>query len=226
MLNDRERAIQILRQARDELADQLTERVLELREAILDDAQGQSYMGEIEALYDQYGQRLAHLGAMIANLPAVPDPFEGTDDVGPDYEASCDADLAHAAYYGSSFLALPAPGTDTALYWSSTAEGAEASLTFFAFLRQVQLGDLDAAGQSLCELFAVDAHRGRRCAGIFAERMDADPLFLTKAIQLRRELASGNVNSSLMLLWQCFGLQGMESIEVMQTLKSRISSSA
>ena len=54
-MNDRARATEILRKARAILAERLTEKILEQREELLDDAQGDSYMSEIESLYEQVG---------------------------------------------------------------------------------------------------------------------------------------------------------------------------
>jgi hypothetical protein len=53
-------------------------------------------------------------------------------------------------------------------------------------------------------------------------QLRADPNFLTSAMQLRKELATGGYNGALMLLYECFGLTGMESIGVYQALKTRV----
>ena len=68
-MNQRSLAIAILQRARDVLTEQLTDRVIESRHEIEADAAGGSYLSEIESLYDQLGGRLAHLNAMLANLP-------------------------------------------------------------------------------------------------------------------------------------------------------------
>src|SRR5688500_19171117 len=68
-MNDRARATEILRKARAILAERLTEKILEQRNELLDDAQGDSYMNEIESLYEQVGMKLSHVGQMLSNLP-------------------------------------------------------------------------------------------------------------------------------------------------------------
>src|SRR6478672_4535008 len=81
-MDDRSRALEILREARDLLAQRLTERVLESGEALLDDARGDSYLGDIEAIYDHFGMKLAHLNQLINNLPvdaAAPPPAPISD---------------------------------------------------------------------------------------------------------------------------------------------------
>lgn len=69
-MNDRQRAMEVLREARAILAERLTELVLSQQAELLDDARGDSYMNEIESLYDQVGHKLSHLGQMLNHLPA------------------------------------------------------------------------------------------------------------------------------------------------------------
>src|SRR5262245_11333893 len=69
-MNDRVRASEILRKARAILAERMMEKILEQREELLDDARGDSYMNEIESLYEQVGMKLSHVSQMLANLPA------------------------------------------------------------------------------------------------------------------------------------------------------------
>ena len=71
MKTERTRALDVLQQAREILAQRLTERVLDTAEDILNDARGDSYMNDIDMLYDQVGMRLAHINQMISNLPAA-----------------------------------------------------------------------------------------------------------------------------------------------------------
>ena len=52
-MNHRARAIRILQQARDTLAERLTDRILAAQEEILDDAGGQRYLSDINEIYDE-----------------------------------------------------------------------------------------------------------------------------------------------------------------------------
>lgn len=70
-MNDRTRAMEVLRQARETLLSRLAERVLDNREDILDDAGGYSYCGAIESMHDQLGQRLANVTALLAHLQSA-----------------------------------------------------------------------------------------------------------------------------------------------------------
>ena len=60
----------------------------------------------------------------------------------------------------------------------SPLEGAPTeAASFRSFGTQIFTGDLDAAGESLAELFHIDAHRGRRCAEAFADQLaDVGPV--------------------------------------------------
>lgn len=67
-MNERLRAIEILRQARDLLVRQLSERIVDAEEGVLDDATGQTFGGEIESLYEGLGIKLTNVTAMLAAL--------------------------------------------------------------------------------------------------------------------------------------------------------------
>lgn len=81
-MHDRLRAIGILREARDLLVEQLSERIVSAEENVLDDARGQTYGGEIESLYEGLGIKLSNVTAMLAALRFQHD--EPMVSVGPD----------------------------------------------------------------------------------------------------------------------------------------------
>ncbi len=220
-MNPRSEAINILQQARDLLAERLTERIRDAHEQILEDAEGHSYLSEIEQIYEQMGGRLAHLNAMLSNLPPAEEPQ--TVETTTHAASPVFTDVAAASFPSTidatppfpvdEPLALPAPDQRTVTLATPA--------TFQGFALQIHASDLDAAGRSLAELFAVDATRGRRCADVFSAQLAVNPDLFGKAMKLRSDLESGNVNGALMLLWECFGLQGLESLGVLQTLKTR-----
>ncbi len=208
-MNERARALAILKQARDLLTDRLTSRIVESREAILEDAAGMTYTSELEAIYDQVGARLVHVNALLSNLPTSDEP--ATSDVTRPQQ-----------------LLTMSPGDP--VFVASTAvphlEGAdsstvEAPASFQSFVQQIVAGEVDQAGATLAGLMDLDQSRASLCAARFHERLTQEPDFLTKAMQLRHALRSGSVNDVLMMLWECFGLQGVEAVSVYQTLQSR-----
>lgn len=226
-MNDRARAIAILKQAREMLFDRLTDRIVESRDEILEDAQGFSYLGEIETIYEQLGARLVHVNQLLANLPAAdeapPPAAPGEAPVHPVevHLASCTNEpllegsaVVTRSYVGIVGPALPAPSAEL------TTETAR-SFTFQPFAAQIHAGDLASAGRSLADLFGLSEARGIECTRVFAEHMRTEPGFLLKAVQLRNELQSGGWNGAVTLLWECFGLGGLESLGVLQTLRSR-----
>jgi hypothetical protein len=220
-MNQRARAIAILKQARDMLAERLSERVLESHGELLDDAAGFSYMGEIEALYEQIGSRLVHVTQMISNLPPAPETPLSAEE-----EAAEEATPGNLDDGGSDSIIVGGPlGLKTpALPGPATSEYAAPvrQASFQTFAVQIQSGDIESAGRTLAMLFGVEDVRGIQCAAIFAERLENEPGFLTKAMQLRKELEKDGINAAIMLLYECFGLSGLECIGVLQTLRSKL----
>lgn len=221
-MDDRAQAISILERAREILAARLAERIVEAGEEIIEDALGNSYSSEIESLHEQVGLRLTHVNAMLTNLPptatrsvpgmpgvAEPGQSEGETIAAGELPEPLDSRQPAANYAGTA--------TNEANSTGLTSSGAA---SFQYFIQQIMAGDVDAAGETLAALLDVPRDRGQRCAATFAERLATQPDFLAKAMRLRGELQSGSINGSLMLLWECFGLQGMESIGAMQALTS------
>jgi hypothetical protein len=230
----RNRAITILTEAREILADRLTERVLDYADEILADARGDSYMNEIDGVYEQVGVKLAHITQMLANLPAEETPAATTefrtDDASPqDYSVVAEDSSSHElvvahprpALVGPMYVtapALPAPKAES----TASDQGSEEEPSFQKFVLQVQASDVRAAGKTLAFLFALPESRALMCAATFAERWRRDPEFLNRAMLLRTEVTSGSYNGALVLLFECFGLTGIESIGVLQTLQNRL----
>jgi len=220
-MDDRSQAISILERAREILAARLAERIVEAGEEIIEDALGNSYSSEIESLHEQVGLRLTHVNAMLTNLPptaprslpGMPGAAESGQSEG---EAIAAGELPEPlGTYQSSVIATEAVPNEAS---SADAASIGAAASFQGFIQQIMAGDVDAAGETLAALLDVPRDRGQRCAATFAERLATQPDFLAKAMRLRGELQGGSINGSLMLLWECFGLQGMESIGAMQAL--------
>ncbi|ADB16733.1 hypothetical protein Psta_2059 [Pirellula staleyi DSM 6068] len=230
-MNDRARALHVLKDARDILARRLTERVLEMTEEILADARGDSYMNDIENVYEALGMRLSHVTQMISNLPPDLEPTttskhasaesmrDDTFTLATETTTGADAMVADTtpALAGPVFVAtpaLPAPHQE---------ESPRSPASFQRFATLVQSGDVEEAGITLAELFELPEDRGIACAEYFAGRLHSEPGFVKKAMQLRAELLAGSHNAVMVLLYECFGLVGLESIGVMQVLHRRLS---
>ncbi|TWT33386.1 hypothetical protein [Blastopirellula retiformator] len=209
-------ALAILKHARDELAARLRQRIVENEEDILADARGESFLSDIETIYDQIGARLVHVNQMISSLPAdVPSieteaPYQNGDPVVAAAETTFSFESTPPSLQndGSApMLSLPAP---------------QSPANFQLFMQAIQSGDVSQAGRVLAELLQIDSHRGEQCATVFSQRYLEDPEIVAKAMQIRKELTTGNFNNAIMLLYECFGLQGMESIAAMQALRSML----
>jgi hypothetical protein len=232
-MTQRTEAILILRQAREVLLARLTERVVEAKEEILDDAGGGLFQGGIDEIYEQLVTRLSHVNAMINLLPPE-DPTVSVD-THPISPGEAAAGMSAATVLDTNDMALGSRGETPALPAPHGANSLAApsemvpveivpveTASFRSFGTQIFTGDLDAAGESLAALFHIDPLRGRRCAETFAEQIARSPDVMNKAMSLRKEVATANFNSSLVLLYECFGLQGLEAISVLQTLMSRL----
>lgn len=230
-MNDRSRAGDILREARAILAERLTEKILEQREELIDDARGDSYMNEIESLYEQVGMKLSHVSQMLSNLSAEEPPrdvqmaaaqhsAQNTFTVATEPAPNSDA-VSHdttPALLGPVFVAtpaLPAPKPSEPIKNRATNSALQ------AFAAQIQAGDLLAAGRTLATLFDVEEPRAVACAATFAQRVRSEAAFFHKVMELRSELHSSNPQRALLLLLDCFGLSRGESAEILRNLQRR-----
>jgi hypothetical protein len=230
-MNERTRASQILREARTILSDLLTEKVLELGDDLLADARGESYMNEIELLYEQIGVKLSHVSQMLSNLPAdeqqpqqqtaaaqrsSDDTFTVATEPAPNFDG-----FVHdttPALVGPLYVATPAlPAPKSAEPFKNRAT----SSALQAFAAQIQAGDLLAAGRTLSVLFDVEEPRAVACAATFAQRVRHEGAFFRKVMELRSELHSTDPRRALILLLDCFGLTRGESAEILRNLQRR-----
>lgn len=213
-MNDVARAIELLRQARDILVARLTQRIVDAGDELLEDAQGNSYSAEIEAIYDQVGLRLANVNALLSNLQLA-QPASLATSMPVDGAAPLDAAPLTGSVVETVIAAAPSEST---VGVAASDDPPVASFEWFA--RQIGEGDLYGAGRTLSVLFELSEPRAAACAARFAEKLTSTPDFLAKAKQLSTELHR-SVNGSLMLLWECFGLQGPESLRVLSVLRNR-----
>jgi hypothetical protein len=236
-MNDRARASDILRKARAILAERLTERVNEQVEEILDDARGDSYMNEIESLYDELGTKLAHVSQMLSNLPAEEPPArqsgqpqtetaaaqhspENTFTVATEPAPNSDGITQYTlpAIAGPTIIAMPAL---PAPKFVEPPKHRATNSALQAFAAQIQAGDLLAAGRTLSVLFDVEEPRAIACAATFAQRVRNEAAFFRKVMELRHELHSSDSQRALLLLLDCFGLSRGESAEIVRNLQRR-----
>lgn len=230
-MNDRSRATEILREARAVLAERLTEKVLEQAEEILADARGDSYMNDIETLYEEVGLKLSHVSQMLSSLPQ-PEPASHTETAAAQHAPSDTFTVAtQSSQFAEGFVqdttpalvgphyvatpALPAPKPKDPATDRATTSALQ------AFAAQTQAGDLLAAGRTLATLFELEESRAVACAATFSKRVRHEAAFYRKVMELRTELFSGNPQRAHLLLLDCFGLSRGESAEVLRNLQRR-----
>jgi hypothetical protein len=235
-MNDRARAIELLREARAILAQRLTEEVLAQGEEILADARGESYMNEIESLHEQLGHKLAHVGQMLSNLPGEEFAPQTTTAAAQhsaehSFQMATESPAAAEAFEAPSMRALvgplyvhapglPAPRTaDVAAGEGSPDHATAAALQ--AFAAQLQAGDLLAAGRTLGALFDLDEPRAIACAATFVQRVRHEADFYREVMELRTEVQNVNPQRALAILLDCFGLSRGEAAEVLRTIQRR-----
>lgn len=210
-MNDRSRAIALLRQARDILSDRLTEQVLAASEQILEDALGLGYGNEIEQLYEQIGSRLTQVSTMLMQLPPQ--------------------DEGHLDGHGSIEVAA-SPSDSGILVQADTGVGVLAphresvevgqSDEWDNLLALLERGDLQAAAPELADWLGIDLELGETCLATLAERCRHSPAALDRVRRLAQEIQLGAWNSALLLLGECFGLQSWEAIGALLHLRGRL----
>ena len=194
----RKHALSILVRTRDILAERLTDRVLEDEQQLLDDASGADYMDDISRLYESVGNKLGQINLMIANLPVEKEPVQKPQTFKPP-------------------MAMKMPQGSPA-----GTSASDAPRTFAMFGQQVASNQLETAAETLSELLAIGPEQALRSAKCFSEKLQSDPHTIQKTMQLRAELFAGNTNKCIMILSECFGLEGIEALQVVKHLFAQV----
>ncbi|MBI3839670.1 MAG: hypothetical protein HY288_17250 [Planctomycetia bacterium] len=219
-MNQRTLAISILQRARDILGERLAQRIIDAQHEIEADAEDGSYLSEIETIYDQLGGRLAHLSAMLSNLPpsAGPAPADATAseiiyaDLASSYPTGLDLEAAAPA----TLLALPAPVyPDPAPHVNGLADNLQ------DIVLQVQAGDLLNAARAISELFDIRPSDARRYARAFSREMASSPEIVARAVELGWTLGEVNEHAAAALVGECFEIQAIEALPMVRALKLR-----
>ncbi len=221
-MNDRNRAIEILKRARERLAERLTQRIVESEEEVIDDADGQSYLSEIATIYDDVGSRLTNVTQMLNHLPKQKEPEADPTESLVSESLEEESNEKEPPPAPPEPLALPNPPLKRAPVLAlSPPTGAQPRSSFQSLLQHIQAGEIDGAGRQLADLLGVTDRRGRQCAIVFQQRLEEDPTFLAEAMKLRYEVTNGSANGVLMLLSECFGLQITEALSAYETIKAQ-----
>ena len=223
-MSDRDHAIEVLKQARDRLARQLMDRVLEAPDEILDEADGISYGGRIETIYEQFGSRLANVSSMLGQLQMLEEEAEDTATASTSYNASAPLDEYDSPATVADTLASAGPMSDDAVLGleDDGTQDVHLPATWEGFVEQVRQKNRPAAVRMLAELFELDTARAEKCVAKFAELCGDDPGMFARAELMRPRLRAASMNDALGMLWRLFELQGPEAIGVFQVFRVNI----
>ena len=222
-MNDRSQAISILQRARDTLGNRLTERILEARQEIESDAEGGSYLSEIETIYEQLGSRLAHVNAMLSHLPPTNAPASAdvaaSEIIYADLASAYPSGLELEAAAPQTLLALPAPTGTNELSTSDAAAD-----PFAAIVACAQAGDLTAAARMISELLDLKPSEARRCASALSGRLAEYPELARRICGLTVVMHEMNEYAAAAILGECFELRTIEALSLVRYLQLRNSS--
>ncbi len=228
-MSDRNEALAVLKQARDALLARMTEAILDQADEIMADAEGESFLSEIENLYDRMGNKLAHLNQMIANLPAEQE--ESPDEAKFErYDAPSENETARLPHFPlavspvdepaevaarADLIGLPAPGTPL-----------PKAPAFGRFVTLIEQGNVEEAGDLIGQILGISPYSGMKCAQTFSAHYQGDTSVVVKAMRIRHELVQHRFNDALMLMHECFGLQGIEAMVALQKMRDILASPA
>ncbi len=218
-MNPHSQAISILQKARDALAERLTLRVIESQHEIEQDAEGATYLSEIEQIYEQLGGRLAHLNAMLSNLPpAPPQPVAdatASEIVYADLACSPSSTLDVDAANPLTVLALPAPPSRDEPVAEPMVE------TFAGIVLHAKSGELTSAARLISEVFDVRPSQARRGAQAFQRQLQRYPDLGRRFEDLGATIAEINEYAAATLLGECFEFQPIDALLLVRGLKQQ-----
>ena len=216
-MNERSLAISVLQKARDALSERLTQRVIESREEIEADSEGESYLSEIETIYDQIGGRLTHLNAMLSNLPptatAPAADAMASEVIYADLATAYSTGLEPEPTSGTRLLGLPAPSQ------AEDVAARQQSVTFQNIVRHVQAADLPTTSRLISELFDIKPSQARRAAQAFARQIAEQPELARRIEDLGTSLETTNEYAIATLLGECFAFQAIDALSFVRALK-------
>ncbi len=215
-MNSNERALDILQKARDALVARLTERILDAEQEIVDDAEGSSYISEIETIYEQIGGRLAHLNAMLANLPPVqtqPATESASEVVYADLASSTAATFDVDISSSPPLLGLPAPPAREEVWSLTVALGRVVQTT--------RAGDSKEAMLLISEVFDLKPSQARRAAAAFQRQLGRYPDLAHRLEQFGMEFRELNEYAAATLLGECFEFQAIDALLLVRSMKQQ-----
>lgn len=228
----RAEALEILHKLRESLADRMSERIIDSVDDLIDDALGESYRGEIDLLYEQYGAKLVLINQIIGNFPVnnIPQPpphfdaeeFRSEDLISSKDFASYKSLEVHYDLPESANPSGTTPPKQTSLRDQrefSNLQASDFESTWGQFLRQIRSRDILAAGEAFGLMSALPMERAELAASHFLARCDQDAGFFDHARQLVEDVRLASVNDALEILYGSFGLEGNDALATLVSFR-------
>lgn len=93
------------------------------------------------------------------------------------------------------------------------------AVTFKEFALAIQGGDLAQAGRMLSQLTEIPAEVGLSAATFFSQKLESEPGSFMKVMQIRSEIQAGKNNAAMMLIMECFNVDGMHAMQALESMK-------
>lgn len=95
-------------------------------------------------------------------------------------------------------------------------------VNFKIFAQAIISRNLDIAAKALAVIMNISESSAKQATAHFTHKLSSDSNFMSKAIELRTHVESNNINEALMLMYECFSLQGPEALGALQHLSQRL----
>ena len=93
------------------------------------------------------------------------------------------------------------------------------AVTFKEFAMAIQGGDMSLTGRMLSQLTGIPAEAGLSAATFFSQKLESEPGSFMKVMQIRSEIQTGNNNAAMMLIMECFNVDGMPAMQALESMK-------
>ena len=94
--------------------------------------------------------------------------------------------------------------------------------TFQQFALAIQNDDLEVAGNLLSGLTGITAEKGLTAASFFHNAAKEDSSTYMKTIGIRTDIDAGNFNNAKVKIMECFGLDGLDSLQAFESLRKML----
>lgn len=99
------------------------------------------------------------------------------------------------------------------------------SSLFVLLVKAIENNEIEQASKLLMVLFELGEENAKKASLYYRKEYEKNPDIHTKIMQIKLELINENANEALLLIYQCFGLQGPVAINVLLSLQRMVAPS-